>query len=58
MDRNISDIKFYLRKLAKKIEKIEDNDPDYAKNPKWLELRSKQDSLYAELAKKEKENVY
>lgn len=58
MESSVSDIKFCLRKLAKKIEKVEDSDPDYANNPKWLELRNKQDELYAVLAIKEGKDVY
>jgi hypothetical protein len=55
----IADIKSCLIKIAKKIEKVEDKDSDFCKNPKWQDLRSKQDSLYSELAKQEGvEDVY
>lgn len=41
----------FLDYVDKRIKKIEDKDPDYIKNPKWVELRFKQDQAYHELAK-------
>lgn len=35
-----------LIELQKKIDKIEDEDSDYTKNKKWIELRQQQDMLY------------
>lgn len=35
-----------LKRIQKKIDKIEDEDSDYTKNEKWKELRQRQDTLY------------
>ena len=41
----------FLEYVDKRIKKIEEKDPDYLKNAKWVELRFKQDQAYRELAK-------
>lgn len=41
----------FLEYVDKRIRKIEEKDPNYMKNPKWVELRFKQDQAYHELAK-------
>jgi hypothetical protein len=40
-----------FKKIAKQIEKVELEDADYIKNPKWQYLRAKQDNAYIWLAK-------
>ena len=40
------DVKEELEKIQKKINKIEDEDSDFHKNEKWIELRQKQDMFY------------
>lgn len=37
-------------KIAKQIEKVEDSDPNFVKNPKWQFLRQKQNKEYIDLA--------
>lgn len=44
-----------LIRLNKRIIKVEENDADFTKNPKWLELRKQQDETYNELARSELE---
>lgn len=46
MDGDRYVIKESLKIVAKKIEKIESEDPDYQTNEKWIELRSQQDKLF------------
>ena len=41
----------FLEYVDKRIKKIEEKDPDYLHNAKWLELRAKQDDAFKELAK-------
>ena len=41
-----------LLQLHKKISKIEEKDENYRSNPKWIELRAKQDIAYRELAER------
>lgn len=40
-----------FQKLAKQIDKIESEDYNFRKNPKWQYLRAKQDNAYIWLAK-------
>lgn len=35
-----------LKELQRKIDKIEDEDSNFAKNDKWKQLRGQQDALY------------
>ena len=44
-------IKILLEKVAKKIAKIEESNPSFKHDKKWLELRARQDNLYDLLAK-------
>lgn len=37
-------------KLAKQIDKVENEDVNFIKNPKWQYLRAKQDKAYVQLA--------
>lgn len=41
-----------LVELAKKIEKIENEDEDYRQNKKWIKYRKQQDEIYDILRKK------
>jgi hypothetical protein len=41
-----------LLQLHKKITKIEEKDENYRTNPKWIDLREKQDIAYKELAER------
>lgn len=49
------DVNRKLDEIQKKINKIEDDDSDFSKNPKWQELRNQQDVLY-EFKRQEMEN--
>ena len=40
-----------LQRLSRRIESIEDKDPNFKDNPTWQRLRAKQDLAYIELAK-------
>ena len=40
-----------LSAVANEIAKIENRDPNYLINPKWIQLRKMQDYLFSELAK-------
>jgi hypothetical protein len=40
-----------LVELAKRIQKIEDEDEDYQKNKKWIKYRNRQVSIYEKLRK-------
>ena len=41
-----------LIELDKKIKRLEERDPEYEKNPKWQELRRKQDIAFINLAQR------
>ena len=41
-----------LMQLHKQINRIEEKDPEYRLNPKWIELRKQQDLAYRELAER------
>lgn len=49
------DVKEELEKIQKKINKIEDEDSDFHKNKKWIQLRQHQDTLY-DFLRQEKED--
>lgn len=40
-----------LNAIAKKMNRIEENDSDFRNNARWNELKKQQDSLYIEVAK-------
>ena len=40
-----------FQRLSRRIESIEDKDPNFKDNPTWQRLRAKQDLAYIELAK-------
>lgn len=44
-----------LINIGKKLERLEEQDVDYAKNPKWLKLKKQQDLYYLQLAKEKLE---
>lgn len=46
---------YKLREIQDSINKIEDEDSNFTKNKKWIELRQQQDKLY-ELKRQELEN--
>lgn len=43
----------YLEELAKKIQEIENKNPDYVHNEQWNKLRQFQDKCYLKLAKQQ-----
>ncbi len=55
MEDNIMLIKAKLENINKRINKIEDDDADFAKNERWIALDKERDKLYAYLAKLEAE---
>lgn len=46
-----------LELIAKKIERMESRDKNYLHNPKYKDLRRKQDSLYEKLRKQRARNL-
>lgn len=39
-----------MEKITRQMQRIEDTDPNFAKNKKWLKLRAMQDQFYLEKA--------
>lgn len=42
----------FLVKLDKKITKLEEKDPNFRENQKWIDLRQQQDNAFKQLAKR------
>lgn len=57
METNIPLIKAKLENISKRINRLEDQDADYGKNPKWIAMQRMRDKLYAQLKVQEEGNA-